>query len=410
MALLLLLSACASPQASDSPARGTVKSVEQLSTFSRQSIDAKNKFVALSGAAQCDVQVIQVTYDSIGVRSEPVTLSAAIYVPQGCAGPFPLLAQAHGTQSDRKRSSAEVDAGNTAITFFAAQGYLVVTPDYLGLGKSDYPFHPYLHADSEASAIIDAIRAARAAARDLAIPADDRVMLFGYSQGGHAAMAAQREIERNHAGEIKLIASAPMAGPYYLSQTFLGSWFGYTAGEPNSLASELFAYTLLSYNQVYGLYSDPGEVFAAAYGKPVEQLFSGALTITEIDRQQALPAGGKLNELRNPAFSAAFLLDENQPFRRALRQNDLLDWRPAAPTILCGSSRDTVVDLQNAYAAQTAFRARGADVAVIDVADSIPPEVDGTGHHRYSMACYSAVRRQLFDPIRRGEIRTTRAR
>ena len=38
---------------------------------------------------------------------------------------------------------------------YAAQGYAVVATDYLGYAKSNYSFHPYLHADSEASSVID---------------------------------------------------------------------------------------------------------------------------------------------------------------------------------------------------------------------------------------------------------------
>ena len=37
-------------------------------------------------------------------------------------------------------------------------------PDYLGYAKSTYAFHPYLHADSQATTVIDSVRAARNAA------------------------------------------------------------------------------------------------------------------------------------------------------------------------------------------------------------------------------------------------------
>jgi hypothetical protein len=41
---------------------------------------------------------------------------------------------------------------------FAARGYVVVAADYVGLGVSE-TFHPYLHAESEATAVVDALRA-----------------------------------------------------------------------------------------------------------------------------------------------------------------------------------------------------------------------------------------------------------
>jgi len=118
-----------------------------------------------------------------------------------------------------------------------------------------------------------------------------------------------------------------------------------------------------------------------------------------------LPPGGQLNELRNPAFTAAFLLDARQPFRVDLERNDLLDWTPATPMLLCGSRRDAIVDFNNAYAAQAAFRARGVEVPVVDVADEIPAGVNGMEHHtRYAVApCYAAARSRLFDPMRGGK-------
>ncbi len=397
----LVICGCASHPAHGTRARGNVDSIDAVRSFSRESMDKANSHIALSGEAQCDVKIVQLTYESIGVKGEPVRLSAGLYVPENCASPFQLIAEAHGTQSNRERLTTQVSPGDPVVTFFAARGYLVVATDYLGLGKSDYPYHPYLHADSEASAIVDSIRAAQKASAKLGIPINNQVMLFGYSQGGHAAMAAQREIERNSRGEINLVASAPMAGPYDLSQTFRSSWFGYTAGEENVLASELFSYAVISLNRVYGsLYTHANQVFAEPYADHIENMFSGSLSIGQIDQQKLLPPGAHLNDLRNPAFTADFLLDDKQALRIALRKNDLLDWTPMAATMLCGSHRDAIVDFQNAYAAQASFRMRGADVHVIDIADEIPASASGADHHRnYAFLCYAKARAQLFDPI-----------
>lgn len=395
------LTACASIAPGSQHARGSVDSIETVKAFSRQSIDAANSDIALSGPARCGVKVVQLVYRSIGVRKEPATVSAALYVPEDCAGPFPLLAEAHGTESDRRRLMTDVQPGAATLTFFAARGYLVVATDYLGLGKSDYPYHPYLHADSEASAVIDSLRAARTAAGRLGVAMDDKVLLFGYSQGGHAALAAQREMERHHRKEFHLVASAPMAGPYNLSQTFLASWFGSTAGQENMFASALLTYAIVSYNRIYGtLYAQPDELFAARYAGNVERLFSGSFDISEMYERQLLPPGGHLNELRTPAFTASFLTDDRQPLREALRKNDLLDWTPTTPTLLCGSRRDAIVDFQSTYAAQASFGARGAEVAIADIADDIPAAASGTEHHtRYAALCYEKARTQLFEPL-----------
>jgi len=405
----LLLQACAVGERTAGPARGKVIRLQTVDQFDRAVIDNGNRNIALSGAARCDVRVVQVAYSSVGVRNEPVELSAGLYVPENCRGPFPLLAEAHGTQADRTRSAAKVGATSNIITFFAAQGYVVVVADYLGLGGSSYPFHPYLHADSEASAIVDAIRAAKGAVSTLNVPMSDKVMLFGYSQGGHAAMAAQKEIEQHHGAEISLAASAPMAGPYFLSQTFLGSWFGQTAGEENVLASELLSYTLVSYRKIYAdVCPELKDCFAQTYADIVTPLFPSSRELFEIRKQNVLPPGNQLSDLRNPVFTATFLMDAHEPFRRALARNDLLDWTPKTPMVLCGSRRDAVVQFNNSYAAQAAFAARGVEVPVIDIADEVPENASGLEHHtRYGASlCYAAARARLFDPIRDVDLRS----
>lgn len=383
--------------------RGALIGVQSLHRVDRKAIDGDNEDVALSGKAECDVRIVQLTYASIGVREEPATLSAALYVPENCRGPFPILAQAHGTQTSRRKLTTDLDVAGGSVTFFAAHGYLVVATDYLGLGKSDYPYHPYLHADSEASAVIDSIRAARQAARKLDVPISDQVMLFGYSQGGHAVMAAQREIEKKHGSEFNLVASAPMSGPYYLSQTFLGSWFGQTAGAENAFASELFSYAVVSYSKAYpDVCANLQDCIAPSYVEAAKTLFPGEQHLGDIREQNLLPPGKLISQMRNARFTAGFLLNEHDPFRQALIKNDLLDWAPVAPMLLCGSHRDAIVDFNNTYAAQAAFRRRGVEVTIVDVAESVPADAAGSEHHAYSVSpCYAAARERLFDPKRR---------
>ncbi len=120
-------------------------------------------------------------------------------------------------------------------------------------------------------------------------------------------------------------------------------------------------------------------------------------------RQTCCRRRGNSDRLRNASFNAAFLLDEHQPFRLALKQNDLLDWTPRTPMLLCGSHRDAIVDFNNALAARAAFGSRGVEVTVVDVAAEIPPSASGSQHHSYAAPlCYAAARTKLLDPVKRG--------
>ena len=391
------------------PIPGTVLSSTTLKTFTVAAMDAElgdqRDFI---GAPRCDVRLVDLTYATVGVHNEPATASAMLLLPEGktCKGPYPLMGWARGTETQRDSGQAQrlLKTGDSPVlAFFAAQGYAVVATDYLGLGRSDYAFHPYLHADSEASAIIDSLRAARELSTKLKAPLSGKVMLAGYSQGGHAAMAAQRAIERDASAEFNLVASAPMSGPYSLSQTFLGSWSGVTAAGTNTLAPYLLAYTVTAMQGVYGnIYDTPQQVFREPWAAQLKSEFPGQHNLFEMLDQHALPPVAELDQLRQPAFTKAFVDDPQMPFRQALARNDLLDWTPRTPTALCGSHRDAVVAFANSQAAEAAFSSRGAPVTLLDVSPRIPPEVDGVQVHTRAAAylCLGAVREQLFAPAR----------
>lgn len=149
-----------------------------------------------------------------------------LLVPDGerCVGPYPLLGWGRPTGTVRTEEQAkdirDAKGNDPLVTRLASQGYVVVSSDYLGLGKSNYGYHPYLHSATEASATIDAMRAARNVLQRLNTPLSGKVMLSGYSQGGHTAMATQREIETHLSKEFHLVASAPISGLTRCSRHF----------------------------------------------------------------------------------------------------------------------------------------------------------------------------------------------
>ena len=59
------------------------------------------------------------------------------------------------------------------------------------------------------------------AAPSLGLTLNNKVMLNGFSQGGHAALAAQRAIEQENSGEFNVVAAVHMAGSYAVSQMLI---------------------------------------------------------------------------------------------------------------------------------------------------------------------------------------------
>jgi pimeloyl-ACP methyl ester carboxylesterase len=377
IAAAALLAACGGGD--DNNGRGgLLETPLAVSTLTAAQIDASTAssgLQALSGKAVCDVRVVALNYATIGVQGESANASAALLLPAGaCAnGIYPLVAYAKGTDVQKPRTLANPSDPETfsLVAMYAAQGYAVVATDYLGFAKSTYSFHPYLHADSEASAVVDSIRAARAAALSLDAAFSGKVMLTGYSQGGHASAAAQRAIERDNAGEINVVAAAHLAGPYNLSGSFklTNAIAGYQIFIP---------YLVTAWQRIYGnVYSNVTQVFKAPYSNYIETLLpSPTLNFSTLITSGALPDGTS-NAARDALFQPAFLNDVQTSDSSGLivdaRKNDLLGWNPKARTLLCGGAGDpTVPPAVHMNVAQADFSSRGlTNVTSVDVDPAI---------------------------------------
>jgi pimeloyl-ACP methyl ester carboxylesterase len=89
------------------------------------------------------------------------------------------------------------------------EGYIVAAPDYEGLGTPGA--HTYLQTDPQAFAVIDAVRAARQVATEVAgTSASTRWAVVGHSQGGQAAIGAA-ELAEERAPELELVGAVALA-------------------------------------------------------------------------------------------------------------------------------------------------------------------------------------------------------
>src|SRR5215813_5905763 len=154
------------------------------------------------------------------------TASGALMVPTGgasnCVGTLPIVLYAHGTNPNKNFNIAQIstsDNGEGLIlaAVFAAQGYIVVAPNYTGYDTSTLAYHPYLIASAQANDMMDALAAAKSAlpvSTAKNVTSNGKVFVTGYSQGGYVAMATHAAMQ---AAATPPTASAPMSGPYALS-------------------------------------------------------------------------------------------------------------------------------------------------------------------------------------------------
>ena len=130
----------------------------------------------------------------------PTLATGNVSVPRK-AGPLATVAYLHGTAVSfydapsnpnifgEFSESGESFDGPVSSAVFAGAGYVYVAPDYLGLGGSTVPRHRYFHAATEATSALDLLAATAPVLDRLRIRRTDQLYTFGFSQGGHAALA-----------------------------------------------------------------------------------------------------------------------------------------------------------------------------------------------------------------------------
>ncbi len=253
------------------------------------------QLLQLTGAPTCGVDFYYLKFWTVGGAKETTQASGALMVPTGgtgCTGPRPIVLYAHGTNTNQALNLANItDPTNTEgvliAAMFAAQGYIVVAPNYAGYDISTLGYHPFLNASQQSGEMMDILKAARTALpKTFAAATTDSGKLFltGYSEGGHVAMATQRAMQ---AAGAAVTAAAPMSGPYALEAFGDAIFFGNV-----DLGSTVFGPLLTtSYQHAYGnIYAAPTDLYSSTYAAGIDTLLP---SITPLD---TLFADGKLPE------------------------------------------------------------------------------------------------------------------
>ena len=338
--------------------RGRVVSLEKLTTYGAGTLAFVFSLQSVPVVPRFDVDTYALVYETVDPFGAPVQASALLCLPATTEA-RPLHVHCHGTEVLRAEApSATLEGEGFLGLVMASDGYVSVLPDYLGLGRSTSA-HPYLHAASEATSVVDALRAARSATTTRGGRLSSRLFVSGYSQGGHVAMATLRDLEQRHAGEFTVTACAAGAGPYDLSGVTLSG-----LADPGPVPNPYYlAYLLQSYVDLYQLAPTSGALMQEPYATRVPPLFDGMHSGEVINTFMPLVA----RDLLRPAYLAAVVADPDHPLRVALRDNDVTGWRPRTPVRLLHCSGDRDVPPEGSRRALEQYRAQGAtDIQLID--------------------------------------------
>ena len=207
--------------------------------------------------ATYDVEVYRVRYvtQDKGQRIEATALlSFPVNDEDDTVLIAPTMLWMHGTTgfTDECAPSALGVEGALFNIVFSGHGFVVAAPDYLGMNGFGDPaeaLHPYIVAEPTAVASLDAVRALHRFSQDEANrltsqPSDDLV-LWGVSEGGFAALWADRYGEAYLPGHRinGVVAAVPATDPTHLAK------LGVTTYGDTSLA---MAASLATQNVWYG--------------------------------------------------------------------------------------------------------------------------------------------------------------
>lgn len=340
-------------------ARGRMISSEKIATYSTANLVFLFAFGGVPVTPQHEVEVYRVVYETVDPWGLPLRASAALAIPKQSGKSWPLLAYQHGTITlDSEAPSSGTSTEGLLGVILATTGYVSVLADYLGFGESPGR-HPYHHAASTASCVVDALRAGRMACASNGVVLNDQLFLAGYSQGGHATLAVLRELEARHAAEFPVTACAAMAGAYDLSGVMLEDALS-SRRPPNAY---YFASLLQTLVDLYGLAPALADLLVPPYHLTLPPLMDGNTPGSTINA--AMPAIP--HQVLKPEYLAAIRANPEHPLRRALRDNDLTGFVPRAPLRLYHCSGDEDVPPLNSRVARDRFVAAGASgVLLID--------------------------------------------
>lgn len=291
----------------------------------------------------------RILYTSTRLDGSPVAASAMVFVPSAPApaGGRPVVAWAHGTvgMGDACAPSRRADPTSQLATWLPPmldRGWVIVATDYAGLGTPGQEL--YLIGESEARDVVSSVLAARNMPET---DAGTRWVVYGHSQGGHAALWTG-ELAADLAPELDLLgvaAAAPAANLTDIISAQYAGRVGWVIGPEVVQAWRSVDPAL----PVEGVVSDSAIDSTATIAE--ECIVEAALESILRDRFQGPYFA--TDPLTDPAWAAATTAQVPAPLPSTM------------PMLLVQSTADTVVLAWPNAALQEQWCAAGSDLSVI---------------------------------------------
>jgi acetyl esterase/lipase len=294
----------------------------------------------LNDGAPLGATTYRVLYRSTGLDNKPILVSGVVIVPPGDPPPGgrPIVAWAHPTSGVVPRCAPSLAIflfeQIQGLRSFVRDGYVVAATDYPGLGTAGP--HPYLVGISEARAVIDSVRVAGS------LPGaggGKQFMVWGHSQGGHAALFTGL-IAKTYAPELDLLGVAAAAPATDLA-TLMNEDIDSVGGK------NITAMTLWSWQRIF--HAEMDKVVDPRAMPAIDQLAEECIEG---------PFDLRRRQLTEQPLEQYFLTTKHpsdvEPWRTLLAENSPGALSPEIPVFLAQGSDDVIIhpDVTKTYAAK----------------------------------------------------------
>ncbi len=285
-----------------------------------------------------DVSIYKMVYKT-SINGQELKASGLVCVPS-TPGEYPVLSFQNGTNTLNADAPSEFPSDYTyqLIESVASMGYVVVIADYPGFGESSQIPHPYLVKEPTVRSLTDMLFAVKEMAEnDLpGITLKNEYSLIGYSQGGWATLALDKELELEHSDDFNLTGIVCGAGPYNISLLFQGMVSLSTYPMPVYIGYIVNAYS------AYQQFSNPvTDILNEPYASRLSSLYNGTLTSNEINSQLTDSISGLLT----PDFLSGYATSQKyESVRDALDNNSVNAWHTYIPLLLIHGENDKTVN------------------------------------------------------------------
>lgn len=295
-----------------------------------------------------DARAWRILYTTSDAAGQITTASALFCLPKHTLESYDLLVYCHQATGVERRCAPSVHEkpalALAGLRQAMAKGFAYLAPDYPGLGAEG--IHPFLIGEPTAFSVLDAIRAMQTST---IANISNRTILWGYSQGGHAA-AWSAGMQESYAPEISidgLVLGSPALDPAEL----------FIASEDSPISRVIWALSAISWSRLTGisLSSAIKPESLASVRETAKHCFIGAEAIVGLSATDAM--GGKPH-LIDPLST--------EPFASMLHENRA-PTKLAQPVLVIQGGKDVTVPPAQSRLMVDEMKSFGTEVNYIEL-------------------------------------------